>query len=109
MLKEVLSAFIVVDFCDTDIKYENNIFQWIGIGSFVIYDKYFHDPVKKIIIEEFSQKSLSLFPTMNCPEYLLAVQRLLKIEENRANSYYHERTKEPVMRIIEHELITKHA
>jgi hypothetical protein len=73
LLKEALSTYVTLGYVDVEIKFENSIFRWTGIGSNKMYDKYFEDPLKKMIQQEFSQTSLSNISSMTCPEYLLEV------------------------------------
>ncbi len=73
MLKEALTTYVTLGYVDVEIKFENNIFRWTGIGSNEMYDKYFEDPLKKMIEQEFAQTSLSNITSMTCPEYLLEV------------------------------------
>ncbi len=73
LLKEALATYVTLGYVDAEIKFENNIFRWTGYGSHDIYDKYFEEPLKRMIEQEFAQTSLSNISSMTCPEYLLEV------------------------------------
>ena len=73
LLKEALTTYVTLGYGDVEIKFENNIFRWTGYGSDEMYDKYFEEPLKRMIEQEFAQTSLSNISSMTCPEYLLEV------------------------------------
>jgi hypothetical protein len=73
LLKDALATYVTLGYVEPEIKSENGIFQWYGVGSFDMYDKYFEDPLKIMIKEEFAMRSLTYISKMTCPEYLLKV------------------------------------
>lgn len=121
-LKAVISTYIPLGYIEADIKLDGGIYQWVGVGNMDMYDRFFEQPLLLMvrqsclfincylqIKQEYAQKSMNMITTLSCPEYLLEVQKFLKTEEGRAISFYHEKTKVPLIKMIEQELITNHA
>jgi hypothetical protein len=85
LLKDALETLVALDYDEPEIKFKNYIFCWSGHGSFATYDRCFENPLKKMIQEEFAQKSSSYLSKLNRSTYLLEVENLLKIEEKRGS------------------------
>ena len=49
LIKEALTTYVTLGYIDVEIKSENNIFRWAGLGSNQMYDRYFEDPLKSMI------------------------------------------------------------
>ena len=72
-LKEAISTYVTLGYVDVDLKLENGVYRWSGIGDYRVYDEYFEEPLKQIAKQEYIEKSKSLISTSSCPEYLLNV------------------------------------
>ena len=45
-LKEAISTYVTLGYVDVDLKLENGLYQWSGIGDYRVYDEYFEEPLK---------------------------------------------------------------
>jgi hypothetical protein len=77
LLYESLATYVSLGFLEPKIRFANNIFQWTGSGSYAMYDRFFEDPIKKMMQEEFALRSLTYISSMTSYEYLNKVYELL--------------------------------
>ena len=49
LLKEAIATYVTLGYVDVDIKLDNAVYQWYGVGNNDMYDEYFEKPLLQMV------------------------------------------------------------
>lgn len=77
--------------------------------NLIIYVNSFEQPFLKATSEYYAQESSEFLSTHNVVDYMKKCETRLNEEVSRSNNYLEERTKKPLLEVLNASLIEKHA
>lgn len=77
--------------------------------NLIIYVNSFEQPFLEATLEYYSQESSEFLSTHNVVDYMKKCETRLSEEVSRSNNYLEERTKKPLLEVLNSSLIEKHA
>jgi hypothetical protein len=83
--------------------------NWKGNANHTFYNADFESRFFEDTRNSYSFKASGWESSLSCPEYLLEAKRVLEEEEDRADKMLDMKSKQPLLDIVENEVVEKHA